>query len=739
MLTTYRKPFAGSFSPDETISHRLDDLVGQLGCDYVGPVAGRDLSSLVDVLDRIKRDGRPTLLHLQTSTSNRGAARPVDVVAPTEPSVEAREVGVAESLRNFASQELATLARRDERIALVSTSATAEFVRPWEALGERLFPVGADAPSALRWSASLAASGIRPFVFLSWEEAQNGFGPIRQDICLRGAAVTLIIEARDEANLNTPFSSAGLAGIRQLPNVSLLSPKDALELRQMLSWCASQSAPAVVSLPQDYDSKWAWTSGAEVTGGRAQQLSEGVDVAIVAWGPMVEAAALAADRLAVEGIRAAVVNARFAQPLDVETIGRVVRGALCAVIVSDAEEQGGFGGWVLERLLALGITQPVSIVAPPERASRQRPHEAQELCARTLVERCRWLAAPIVPDVTIEPAAPPVELKSAPDKWLEFRSTRADSMADERAQVYARQLSSDVWRWVRAYEKVGSRDLYLWKWCMHGVALTTLPCVEPELRAHVCDTKLLSIVLCVLLDDVADQHGDGRLLEALLEMTCTGASRSLRGLSAAAKRHAEVTRHVWSEYQARIATYPRRATFEPVLRFDLLQFFNTMRYSHLVNSRPYLLNMAEHDLYTSHNMMMVSFSTLDLMCSPDFSTAEVGLLREAMWHAQCMGRIGNLLSTWRRELVDRDFTSGLFARAVMEGDLTLDELEHGNLSKIESTIRLRGHESHFYRKWMDHRELCHARARRIRSYDMQNVMDGHDRFFAMHMGSQGLI
>ncbi len=212
-----------------------------------------------------------------------------------------------------------------------------------------------------------------------------------------------------------------------------------------------------------------------------------------------------------------------------------------------------------------------------------------------------------------------------------------------------------------------------------------------------------------------------------------------RQLSAPAKKHADLTHELWTEYWARTSSYPCYANFEPVLRYDLLQFFNTMRYSHLVNGRPYLLNMVEHDLYTSHNMMMISFATLDLMCSERFPLAQTGALREMMWHAQCMGRIGNLLSTWRRELAKGDFTSGVFARALMEGDLTLEELERGDVGKIEGIISRRGHEAYFYQKWLEHRQRCHARAERVPSLDLRKVLEGHDRFFAMHLGSQGLI
>ena len=97
-------------------------------------------------------------------------------------------------------------------------------------------------------------------------------------------------------------------------------------------------------------------------------------MAIIAWGPMVAAAQSAAESLARQGIRAAIVNARFARPLDVDTLERVAGSATCVVVVDDVEAGGGFGSWVLEQLLHLGISQPVSIVAPQEKLPVEHPH-----------------------------------------------------------------------------------------------------------------------------------------------------------------------------------------------------------------------------------------------------------------------------------------------------------------------------------------------------------------------------
>ncbi|MGE5193165.1 MAG: hypothetical protein ACM3U2_11775, partial [Deltaproteobacteria bacterium] len=300
-------------------------------------------------------------------------------------------------------------------------------------------------------------------------------------------------------------------------------------------------------------------------------------------------------------------------------------------------------------------------------------------------------------------------------------------------------LSPAVEAWVRTYSAVGNRSRYLWKWCLHGVELTMLPGVRPELVAHVNDTKLLSIVLCVVFDDVADQHGNGRLLQTMLHVTREGTMPDVEGLTLREALVADVTWRLWRDYRGRIETYPFHSMFAELLHYDLTQFFNTMRYSQLLNGQLPLLNLAEHDLYTSHNMQMISFSTLDLMCSAGFEMDDLGKLREAMWHAQCMGRIGNLLSTWRREISDRDFTSGVFARAVSRGDLTIEQLLQGDAGQIEAAILQGEHELYFYRRWLHHRERLRTRARQIRSIDLTTTMDGHDRFFLMHLGSRGLI
>src|SRR5690606_6202204 len=179
----------------------------------------------------------------------------------------------------------------------------------------------------------------------------------------------------------------------------------------------------------------------------------------------------------------------------------------------------------------------------------------------------------------------------------------------ERELVKTRQISTDVAEWATIYEQVGHRSRYLWQWCERGAELTTLPCVIPEYFDHVWQTKVLSIVLCVLLDDVADRHGQERFLDVLLQIVDQPQVATVGELTSEERQYAEVTRRLAHAYYTRIERYPCFAVYQDLLRFDLLQFFNALRYSHLLNRRPSLLNVVEHDLYLPHNMLMMSFAT----------------------------------------------------------------------------------------------------------------------------------
>ncbi len=138
-------------------------------------------------------------------------------------------------------------------------------------------------------------------------------------------------------------------------------------------------------------------------------------------------------------------------------------------------------------------------------------------------------------------------------------------------------------QWVDGYAQVGKRNLYLWKWVRQGVEVTTLSCVRPELFDFACDTKVLGVVLDVLLDDIADRKGDPDLLEQLLSVPFDGTPARLSNVSADDRAYAAYTLGLWEEIKRRTRLLPCFAQYSTIWRYDYLQLFNGMRYSHMVN------------------------------------------------------------------------------------------------------------------------------------------------------------
>ena len=310
-------------------------------------------------------------------------------------------------------------------------------------------------------------------------------------------------------------------------------------------------------------------------------------------------------------------------------------------------------------------------------------------------------------------------------------------MYREAALILRRSLSPELQHWATRYGQVGNRSPYLWRWCRHGIDLTALPCLAPDLQDELGDTKVLGIMFNVLLDDVADRQGDEDYLEQLLGFPFDAGLADFRRFAPGQRRYADFAVELWREIETRVRRYPCYAVYAELFRHDHFQMFNSMRYCHILNRNLGLLNLLEHDLYLPYQMNMMISATFDLIGSPHFCANELGRLREAVWHAQCMGRIGNLVTTWERELGDGDYTSGVYARAVSHGDLTVPELLTGDRERIGAIIRQGGHEAHFLRRWQQHRQALLALRSALHSVDLQPLVDGLQRLLCSQLASRG--
>jgi hypothetical protein len=316
-----------------------------------------------------------------------------------------------------------------------------------------------------------------------------------------------------------------------------------------------------------------------------------------------------------------------------------------------------------------------------------------------------------------------------------------EELAKVVAEIKAIEFSPYLQRWIGEYEKVGQRGRFLWQWCKKGVGLTTLPCVSPELREHVMETKMLSILFGTLIDDIADREQDREMLQMAISLVSADDWMSERlGLWTGRRRdYLETIARLWSEVWRRCQSYPRFSEFEFLLRFDNEQSLNAMRYALLANQIPAILNSTEHDLYQPHNMQIMFMASVDLCASVTFDSNELGIAREIFWHAQRMGRIGNMLTTWEREVLDRDFTSGVFAHALGRGLLSPPDLRKLPAFEIMSTLETAECQAHFIRDWNNQRAQMAAKIEKVHSFDLRPYLQGFERLIVLHLGSRGLM
>jgi 1-deoxy-D-xylulose-5-phosphate synthase len=175
----------------------------------------------------------------------------------------------------------------------------------------------------------------------------------------------------------THHGAFDFAFLRHVPNMVVMAPKDENELQHMVKTCFSYEGPASVRYSRG--SAWGVPMDAEPTAlpiGQGELLREGHDVALIAIGITVLPALQAAERLAEEGISAAVVNARFVKPLDHALIARVAGRAKCLMTVEEGCRMGGFGSAVLESLSEQGIGNlPTKVVGLPDQYVEQGPQD----------------------------------------------------------------------------------------------------------------------------------------------------------------------------------------------------------------------------------------------------------------------------------------------------------------------------------------------------------------------------
>ena len=365
-----------------------ETLFDQIGFRTFGPVDGHRLDDLIESLEALRDLSGPILLHVVTQKGHGHAQAVSDpsryhssAPAPPPSEVEPSNGAPTPTYTAVFARTLCRLAA--ERANLVAITAAmedgtglAEFAR---AFPERFFDVGICEEHAVAFAGGLAAAGKRPVVAIYSTFFQRAYDQVFHDLCLQKAGAILCMDRAGLVGTDGPthHGAFDIAFLRHLPGMILAAPKDGAELEAMLEGAARSKGLWAIRFPKGHVPSLRWPQSEPIAVGRGELLSDGADVALVAYGSMVGPAWEAAELLAQRGIGAAVVNARFAKPVDVDLLAPLAARVPLLVTLEEHAVQGGFGSAVLEALAAAGALRcRVEQLGIPDRFVEHGPRQA---------------------------------------------------------------------------------------------------------------------------------------------------------------------------------------------------------------------------------------------------------------------------------------------------------------------------------------------------------------------------
>lgn len=334
----------------------------ELGFRYIGPVDGHDLNQLVATLEDVKKMEGPRLVHvLSTKGKGFGPAEEDQVKWHANSGPFDKQTGIypkkaASGLPRYQQvfgEALTELAEQDPRVvaitAAMSTGTSTDIFE--KAHPERFFDVGIAEGHAVTFAAGMATQGLKPVVAIYSTFLQRAYDSIVHDVAMQNLPVIFAMDRGGLAGADGPTHHGGLdlAYMLAVPNMTVTAPASGDELIGLLRLALEHEAgPFAIRYPRDTvpAAPRAVADIEPIAYGTWTVPREGRDVALLAIGTMVEAASEAAELLAADGVRATVVNCRFAKPLDEQALERLFPAHAFALTLEEGTVVNGFGSYV---------------------------------------------------------------------------------------------------------------------------------------------------------------------------------------------------------------------------------------------------------------------------------------------------------------------------------------------------------------------------------------------------------
>ncbi|MBD0337328.1 MAG: 1-deoxy-D-xylulose-5-phosphate synthase [Cyanobacteria bacterium Co-bin13] len=353
----------------------------ELGFTYMGPVDGHNLEELVSTFKQAHKHVGPVLVHVATTKGKGYAIAEKDQVGyhAQSPFNLATGKGVPSNkpkppgYSKVFAETLIKLAEDNPKVVgITAAMATGTGLDKLQAkLPKQYIDVGIAEQHAVTLAAGLACEGIRPVVAIYSTFLQRAFDQIVHDVCIQKVPVFFCLDRAGIVGADGPTHQGmyDIAYLRAIPNMVLMAPKDEAELQRMVvTGIDYTQGPIAMRYPRGngYGVPLMEEGWEPLPIGKGEQLRQGEDILLVGYGSMVNPALQTAEILSEHGIEAAVINARFAKPLDTELILPLAKQIGRVVTLEEGCIMGGFGSGLAEALLDAQVNVPVLRLGIPD-------------------------------------------------------------------------------------------------------------------------------------------------------------------------------------------------------------------------------------------------------------------------------------------------------------------------------------------------------------------------------------
>ena len=323
-----------------------------IGFTYLGPVDGHSIESIEEILMRSLNVEGPVLIHVITHKGEGyGPAREnpnkfhgtsafdIKTGLPLKPKKTDYSKVLGDKLVKLASKDKSIVAIT---AAMEEGTGLSEFAKKYP---NRFFDVEIAEQHAITMAAGMAITGLKPVVPIYSSFLQRAYDQLVHDVCMTGLPVVICI---DRAGIvgndgETHQGVFDISFLNTIPNMNIMAPKDFKELEMMLEFAINLGKPVAIRYPRGSEGETKFNKHERIKYGKCELIKEGTDITIVALGKMVDTAYQVATILAQDNISVEVINARFANPIDIKKISESYTKTGTIITLEDNCISGGFG------------------------------------------------------------------------------------------------------------------------------------------------------------------------------------------------------------------------------------------------------------------------------------------------------------------------------------------------------------------------------------------------------------